>query len=317
MKIYFENGRLLDPNRLAFDYDVKIDAGDGLFTNEHAFEVLLYHKPNATVYTNSLVAFEGQYCWNKDLGVPELYIRAGEHMVFTRIDELTNRELREGHNLLKLYRGGEFAERSSAVKNGKWTMDNEGSFSAGGEKQDCEEKKETFYVSYKANGVYQAIIVNAPSVEIARECFENSMSGTELLDCREATNGDMKPGMPVMDANKYYKVEISHMASMGLTSGNTYTYWADKMPDYETVNKPMVDIHTAYFKDPVEAEDYRQHCLLTMGVTNEKVLADNTIREGHADRKPALDEVVKECEKVSKKASPARSAERTCDDISL
>lgn len=108
MKIYFEDGKLVSSICLPFKCDRKIDARSGYSKNSADLDYLNCYQPNATIYTNSLLALDNKYCWNKDLQVPELYIRAGEHMVFTRIDKLTTRELREGHNLMKLYVNGEF-----------------------------------------------------------------------------------------------------------------------------------------------------------------------------------------------------------------
>ena len=108
MKIYFEDGKLLKQSRLPIKYDVKIDAADGVTANDNCLYNLNIHKPNAIIYTNSIMAFSNEYAWNEELKVPEIYIRAGEHMVFTRIDKLTTRELRQGHNLAKMYVAGEF-----------------------------------------------------------------------------------------------------------------------------------------------------------------------------------------------------------------
>lgn len=108
MKIYFEDGMTLPKERLAFEFDYRVDARFGFLDNQRQLDSILEMRPNSVIYTNSLVALSNEYCWNKELKVPELYIRAGEHMIFTRIDQLTTRELRQGHNLMKMYMANEF-----------------------------------------------------------------------------------------------------------------------------------------------------------------------------------------------------------------
>ena len=109
MKIYFEDGCLeTDLSFLSVEIDSIVDATAGVNSNINTLNNLIRRNPDRTVYTNSIFAFNNMYAWNKELKVPEIYIRAGEHMVFTRIDKLTNRELREKHNLAKMYVAGEF-----------------------------------------------------------------------------------------------------------------------------------------------------------------------------------------------------------------
>ena len=108
MKVYFENGPLLAMNSLSLECDHIINAACGYSNNEEAFEKIMAVNPNASIYTNSLAAFINaiHYCW--DDKTFELYIQKGKNGEFTRIDKLTNRELREGHNLLKMWLAGEF-----------------------------------------------------------------------------------------------------------------------------------------------------------------------------------------------------------------
>ena len=108
MKIYFEDGELRDWRQLPIIDFYEIDASNGYSHNKERLERIREKDYNAIVYTNQIVALQTEYCWNKELEVPELYIRAGEHMVFTRVDNLTTRQLREGHNLMKMYMSGEF-----------------------------------------------------------------------------------------------------------------------------------------------------------------------------------------------------------------
>lgn len=108
MKIYFEDGELRHHTQIPFEVDLVVQANLGVSQNIYILDQFAEHQPDATVYTNSIFAFSNRYAWNEELKVPEIYIRAGEHMEFTRIDKLTTRELREGHNLAKMYVSGEF-----------------------------------------------------------------------------------------------------------------------------------------------------------------------------------------------------------------
>ena len=116
MKIYFEDGELRHHTQIPFKPDLVIQAGLGVNQNIDMLDLFYKHQPDAIVYTNSIFAFSNFYAWNKELKVPEIYIRAGEHMVFVRIDKLTNRELREGHNLGKMYISGEFEDGQTRYK---------------------------------------------------------------------------------------------------------------------------------------------------------------------------------------------------------
>ena len=108
MKIYFEDDFLRKPHQLSIGNHYTIDATKGYSYNMKLLDTIQEREPDAIIYTTQIGALQNKYCWNKELKVPELYIRAGEHMIFTRVDKLTTRELREGHNLGKLYISGEF-----------------------------------------------------------------------------------------------------------------------------------------------------------------------------------------------------------------
>ena len=108
MKIYFEDGELVTSGHLPISNYITINASKGVSRNIQSLNEIKEKYSNLIRYTNSIFAFDNTYAWNEELKVPEIYIRAGEHMVFTRIDKLTNRELRQGHNLAKMYVSGEF-----------------------------------------------------------------------------------------------------------------------------------------------------------------------------------------------------------------
>lgn len=105
MKIYFEDGKLNANTEVSPRYIV--DASNGYSENKRELDRIKENDYNSTVYTNQIIALSNEYCWNENLGVPELYLRVSNGK-FKRADELTDRELRQAHNLEKLYVNGGF-----------------------------------------------------------------------------------------------------------------------------------------------------------------------------------------------------------------
>ena len=107
MKIYFEDGELVSSGYLPIDRYIVVNAGSGVHTNINVLNDIKEHNPNAVVYTNSILAFDNKYAWNEELKLPELYIRAGEYGIFTRIDKIYP-NIRKVNNLAKMWLAGMF-----------------------------------------------------------------------------------------------------------------------------------------------------------------------------------------------------------------
>lgn len=110
MKIYFVDGPLTEYIFFTSkEHHACIDAGYGVSYCEDMLNLNKEYETNICIYTNSILAWNNKYVWNEELGVPEIYvIDKHDNSRWHRIDELTNRTLREEHNLLKLYLAGEF-----------------------------------------------------------------------------------------------------------------------------------------------------------------------------------------------------------------
>ena len=109
MKIYFEDGRLKKDvlnGAIPYRIDLMLDATNGYSYCDSCLWKMSKDNYNAVVYTNEITALSNRYAWNKELKVPEIYLIRDDK--FVRIDELTARELREGHNIMKMYISGEF-----------------------------------------------------------------------------------------------------------------------------------------------------------------------------------------------------------------
>lgn len=109
MKIYFEDGKLKKNicDEIPYELNLFLDATYGYeYCDNLLYKMKRYNK-DAIVYTNVITALRNEYAWNKELKVPEIYIR-NKDGIFTRIDKLTNKELREAHNIMRMYIAGVF-----------------------------------------------------------------------------------------------------------------------------------------------------------------------------------------------------------------
>lgn len=111
MKIYFEDSVLFHTSFIPENVDYIVDARMGVAKNTAVLNFIKDRRPNAVVYTNSIFAFSNVYAWNEELKVPEIYIRDKDTREFTRIDRLTDRELRKAHHLANMYIAGVFDSR--------------------------------------------------------------------------------------------------------------------------------------------------------------------------------------------------------------
>lgn len=108
MKIYFEDGRLVDLKRLPIVPDYVIEASDGVSENINFLHNLSLNNQDCIVYTNSILALDNRWGWNDQLHVPEIFLRDNEHGCFMNITAFTNRQIKQGHNLARMYISGEF-----------------------------------------------------------------------------------------------------------------------------------------------------------------------------------------------------------------
>lgn len=109
MIVYFENGPI-EHNDLFFSERamLKVDAGEGYSNCRKKLRYIKDNYPFDTeVYTNSLDAFSNFWCWDDKKKMPMIYLR-DEYGQWKLIWEMTDRELRMGHNLEKLYVAGAF-----------------------------------------------------------------------------------------------------------------------------------------------------------------------------------------------------------------
>ena len=84
-----------------------IGAGDGVEANVTLMEKLWKDSARWNVLTNQIVLLDHKYCWDNAFAVPErAYIFEPMQEKFYHIQELTDKEIRECHNIMRMYLNG-------------------------------------------------------------------------------------------------------------------------------------------------------------------------------------------------------------------
>ena len=84
-----------------------IGAGDGVEANVTLVEKLWKDSSRWNVLTNQIVLLDHKYCWDNAFAVPErAYIFEPMQEKFYHIQELTDKEIRECHNIMRMYLNG-------------------------------------------------------------------------------------------------------------------------------------------------------------------------------------------------------------------
>lgn len=122
MKILFYDGSLTEFLRESdtgkrYAPFVMVDADDGPTANYEKLTALLNEKFSDIVLTNSLVALSHVFGWNEEHNGTEIYLWRNKYKDFIRCDLLTTKEIREGHNIEKMYMAGSFDEEIAEDSN--------------------------------------------------------------------------------------------------------------------------------------------------------------------------------------------------------
>lgn len=109
MKILFYDGDLRQWVCSASLSNHILNASDGYTNNIKALNAYKEKfSEDCTVLTNSLVALDHKYGWNKKENHTDIYFYIESKHDFVRCDELTEREIREVHNIMKMFVNGAF-----------------------------------------------------------------------------------------------------------------------------------------------------------------------------------------------------------------
>lgn len=63
---------------------------------------------DATILTNSIVALDHRYGWDEKENHTDIYFYVESKHDFVRCDELTEKEIRKEHNIMKMFMNGAF-----------------------------------------------------------------------------------------------------------------------------------------------------------------------------------------------------------------
>lgn len=109
MKILFYDGDVRQWCRPAIiRYYLTLDAAHGPSDNIEQLEWACLNRYDCIILTNSLVALSHKYGWNKENGCTDIYFYVESKHDFVRCDELTEKEIRKEHNIMKMFMNGAF-----------------------------------------------------------------------------------------------------------------------------------------------------------------------------------------------------------------
>lgn len=114
MKVYFEDGVLTYDTAPHMAFWVDAARGSNYCFNQAKY-IQNSFVGNVSIYTNDLIILlnASEFAWNGDTF--EIYLRntKGEWKL---LKDLTNRELRQGHNIYRLWFAGEFSQALNSTK---------------------------------------------------------------------------------------------------------------------------------------------------------------------------------------------------------
>lgn len=109
MKILFYDGDIRQwdrPTNISYNYI--LDAAHGPSNNIERLELVRLNYYDCVIFTNSLVALDHRYGWNEKENHTDIYFYVESKHDFVRCDELTKKEIRKEHNIMKMFINGAF-----------------------------------------------------------------------------------------------------------------------------------------------------------------------------------------------------------------